>query len=176
MSLIKCKECGKEISNKARKCPNCGYSNNEKKVKYICSSIMLIIIIIIIVIILKGYNKNNKNSYSSYSSYNPSASTSSVESSSLNLFKNLEIKTTNKTTSSEGWYKVVGTTKNNNNVAINGYFTACFYSSSGVLLDTKTVSLDTIEAKGTGSWSVYIRKDVNYSKIEFQDSIIRKAK
>ncbi len=28
MALIKCKECGKEISDKAEKCPNCGYSVN----------------------------------------------------------------------------------------------------------------------------------------------------
>ncbi|WP_417039619.1 zinc-ribbon domain-containing protein, partial [Clostridium porci] len=25
MSLIKCPECGKEISDKAEKCPGCGY-------------------------------------------------------------------------------------------------------------------------------------------------------
>lgn len=29
MSLIKCEECGKEVSDKARSCPNCGYTLNE---------------------------------------------------------------------------------------------------------------------------------------------------
>lgn len=28
MALIKCKECGKEISDKAKVCPNCGFENN----------------------------------------------------------------------------------------------------------------------------------------------------
>ena len=28
MALIKCKECNKEISDKAKKCPHCGFENN----------------------------------------------------------------------------------------------------------------------------------------------------
>lgn len=31
MALIKCKECGKEISNTIKKCPHCGYINKEVK-------------------------------------------------------------------------------------------------------------------------------------------------
>ena len=31
MALIKCPECRKEISDKARACPNCGYPVNEEK-------------------------------------------------------------------------------------------------------------------------------------------------
>lgn len=30
MALIKCKECGKEISDTAKVCPNCGYKNDDK--------------------------------------------------------------------------------------------------------------------------------------------------
>lgn len=33
MALIKCPECGKEISDQADSCPNCGYSFEEKKRK-----------------------------------------------------------------------------------------------------------------------------------------------
>lgn len=33
MALIKCPECGKEISDKATSCPNCGYSVDKKSVK-----------------------------------------------------------------------------------------------------------------------------------------------
>lgn len=29
MALIKCAECGKEISDKAKECPNCGYRNKK---------------------------------------------------------------------------------------------------------------------------------------------------
>jgi ribosomal protein L37E len=30
MALVVCPECGKEISDKAKSCPNCGYVMNEK--------------------------------------------------------------------------------------------------------------------------------------------------
>ena len=30
MALIKCKECGNEISDKASSCPKCGWNNNQK--------------------------------------------------------------------------------------------------------------------------------------------------
>lgn len=33
MALIKCPECGKEISDKASSCPNCGYPINNIKVE-----------------------------------------------------------------------------------------------------------------------------------------------
>ena len=52
MSLIKCEECGKEISDKALSCPNCGAknkNNNEtasKGLKIICFLIPIIGIII----------------------------------------------------------------------------------------------------------------------------------
>lgn len=41
MALIKCNECGKEISSKSKECPHCGNpmnsnSNNEVKIKSIC--------------------------------------------------------------------------------------------------------------------------------------------
>lgn len=29
MALIKCKECGKELSDKAKICPNCGYRERK---------------------------------------------------------------------------------------------------------------------------------------------------
>lgn len=33
MALIKCPECNKEISDKAKKCPNCGFPIKRKKVR-----------------------------------------------------------------------------------------------------------------------------------------------
>lgn len=33
MALIKCPECGKEFSEHAKNCPNCGYSPSTEKVK-----------------------------------------------------------------------------------------------------------------------------------------------
>lgn len=48
MALIKCKECGKEISNKAKTCPHCG-----AKVKKSASMGCLVMIIVIVLVI--GY-------------------------------------------------------------------------------------------------------------------------
>jgi uncharacterized membrane protein YvbJ len=31
MALIKCKECGKEVSSEAKNCPNCGYPITSTK-------------------------------------------------------------------------------------------------------------------------------------------------
>jgi len=36
MALINCSECGKEISDKAQICPNCGNPQNVKSEEYIC--------------------------------------------------------------------------------------------------------------------------------------------
>ena len=33
MALIKCPECGKEISDRAKKCPNCGFPIKRKNVR-----------------------------------------------------------------------------------------------------------------------------------------------
>ena len=30
MALVKCSECGKEMSDTIKKCPNCGYKNKKK--------------------------------------------------------------------------------------------------------------------------------------------------
>ena len=35
MSMIKCPECGKEISDNALACPNCGYQLHKKKKGYL---------------------------------------------------------------------------------------------------------------------------------------------
>ena len=42
MALVKCKECGKEISNTAKTCPNCGAV--QKKSGFGCLTIILIIV------------------------------------------------------------------------------------------------------------------------------------
>lgn len=52
MALIKCKECGKEVSSKAKTCPNCGVEIAAKR-KRKRSWIILIILIITIISIVK---------------------------------------------------------------------------------------------------------------------------
>lgn len=48
MALIKCSECEKEISNKAKKCPYCGYDYNKSKMY---KNVIIVIVIIIILTI-----------------------------------------------------------------------------------------------------------------------------
>ena len=50
MALIKCKECGKEISDMAKKCPNCGYKIHNNKIISIIIIVSVVILAIIAVI------------------------------------------------------------------------------------------------------------------------------
>lgn len=61
MALVKCPECGKEISDTIKKCPNCGYKNkkklNKKKIVIICIiSLVLLIGGCISIITIKNNN------------------------------------------------------------------------------------------------------------------------
>lgn len=71
MALIRCKECGKKVSDQAEQCPNCGFSiiqsviynnnkanNSKKTIKYF----LLIGVIIFIAGLLKTNNENTKTS------------------------------------------------------------------------------------------------------------------
>lgn len=58
MALIKCRECGKEISSTVKKCPNCGYKNEqlkeekkEKRINFIKKYKKVITIITVVVIV-----------------------------------------------------------------------------------------------------------------------------
>lgn len=52
MALIKCSECGKEISSKATACPNCGYPIRQTKRKHLFKSILLVGILLSIIIVI----------------------------------------------------------------------------------------------------------------------------
>ncbi len=65
MSMIKCQECGKEISDKAKKCPDCGYPQKillksiftNKKTAII--SAITVIVIIISVFLFQCFSRPN---------------------------------------------------------------------------------------------------------------------
>ena len=72
MALIKCKECGRKISNKAKKCPHCGVTLIEKEKTNKNLKIILIATLIIIIVGVMSFlyfksdtnddlNRNNNN-------------------------------------------------------------------------------------------------------------------
>ena len=70
MALIKCSECGKEISDKAKKCPHCGTkykSENENDRKGFPTGLMFILIVIFVAVIfiIMNYNKKDYNNSTS---------------------------------------------------------------------------------------------------------------
>ena len=70
MALIKCSECGKEISDKAKVCPHCGTkykSENENDRKGFPTSVMFILIVIFVAVIfiIMNYNKKDYNNSTS---------------------------------------------------------------------------------------------------------------
>lgn len=63
MALINCPECGKEISDTAKKCIHCGYAltkSTKKKKKLIIGGILIVAIAIIITLVLTLVWNNNK--------------------------------------------------------------------------------------------------------------------
>lgn len=72
MALIKCEDCGKEFSDKASACPNCGCPNKKIKVKTKQSktinktalksknAIIIIVSVIVFVIVIIGLSSSNK--------------------------------------------------------------------------------------------------------------------
>ncbi|MFR3182327.1 MAG: PASTA domain-containing protein [Clostridia bacterium] len=63
MALIKCKECGKEISSNATACPSCGYKNINESEKAPFGILAICFFIPIIGIILFIINISNKPKY-----------------------------------------------------------------------------------------------------------------
>ena len=101
MALIKCKECSKEISDKADICPNCGYTNknnikdsktgnisNQLKTGSIVSLISCsLIIILLLSYILLGFSlPSNDSQPSTYASVTIELTPSSVEFNNLIAF------------------------------------------------------------------------------------------
>ena len=48
MALVKCKECGKEISDKAESCPHCGAPQKKKSTQYGCGTLIFFGIIVLV--------------------------------------------------------------------------------------------------------------------------------
>lgn len=69
MALVKCPECGHEISAEAQVCPKCGHPITYLKWKTKClSSVLAILVIVVFIAIAKTRNENREISPSSQSS------------------------------------------------------------------------------------------------------------
>ena len=60
MALIKCPECGKKVSDKSKKCPNCGINLAGSQLMKMKISVIIFIISIIVTIGCSMYISNNK--------------------------------------------------------------------------------------------------------------------
>lgn len=67
MTMIKCSECGKQISDKVKNCPHCGASNkisnnkkSKKQNKYVKIITILIILCIAIIVLFVGYYNSDE--------------------------------------------------------------------------------------------------------------------
>lgn len=63
MALIKCKECGKEISSNATACPSCGYKNINESEKAPFGILAICFFIPIVGFILFAINTSTKKRY-----------------------------------------------------------------------------------------------------------------
>jgi len=83
MSMIKCPECGKEISNKANSCPSCGFTLNQQNTAPAKGSNKkkgcLIGFLIFIGIAMIGFCSNDKSSTNGHSSQASSVQAKAVE-------------------------------------------------------------------------------------------------
>jgi len=96
MSLIKCKECDRDISNKAKSCPHCG-ATMKKKGNGCLLLIILLIVIATVYLFNGGLNNNNATSKSS----SRSLSQQQIITNELKYLNDIE---------EIGWYEVDGNT------------------------------------------------------------------
>lgn len=64
MALIKCKECEKEVSTKAEKCPNCGAPVKKKGIGCLGFSVLFIGFIVFVIVLGSVLNTSNKSTSS----------------------------------------------------------------------------------------------------------------
>ena len=57
MALVPCRECGKEVSDAAERCPNCGISTPSKKRRQIKLATTLLIVLLILGACAYGYHR-----------------------------------------------------------------------------------------------------------------------
>lgn len=191
MALIKCRECGRQISSLAEKCPGCGCPVNAKKVvfsevenKRVGKLGMYLLCIILVVMFFVIDNIDNRVKYSDRSHYSsastdydtPDYSTSKDDTSSAALFKKLEISNLSIKMGTH-YNEVIYEVKNNNSFTIKGYFYMTFYDNLGNVIFHQITDIPSVSSGDTTISSMYISKDEypsNYSRVKFTPATIIK--
>lgn len=191
MALIKCPECGREVSDSAKACPGCGYAiskpseksgtgNEQNKTRMIIGIIIVVAVIIIIAIVSSNakkkndYYRRNSYSYSGGSDYSYGGSSSTSKNDDSTIFRNLDI---NDFSCSSGKYSGTMQCKvtNNYSYTVNGYFRVNFYDSNGSLIYNQLMSLPDVAPGESVVCSTSIPKDdypYDYATVDFsQESL-----
>lgn len=69
MAIIKCPQCGQEISNKAERCVHCGAVINKKNLKTKTKIVIAAIIVVILVCVVGGFGYKKYSAYKSEQRY-----------------------------------------------------------------------------------------------------------
>lgn len=185
MALIRCPECGREVSDAAKACPGCGYainrgftqgnnSNTIDKTKKIIAGIVIVAVVAIVGIVSSNSKKKSDYGYRPYSYSYSGGSNSSYGSSSISknddstIFRNLDIEDFS---CSSG--KMQCKVTNNYSYTVNGYFRVNFYDSSGRLLYNQLMSLPDVAPGESVVCSTSIPKDdypYDYATADFSQA------
>lgn len=198
MALIKCPECGREISDQAESCPGCGYVINKKNSRNSGSKKNVILAMIATAVVItivfavgsrvgnRSYRRSSSShTYSSGKSYSYGSadsaksnysysSSSTAKNDDSAIFKNLDIKdfSCKKSTHSG---RMQCTVTNNNSYTVTGYFYVNFYDASGSLLYSHLMPLPDVASGENVACSTLIPKDDypdDYSKVGFSQAAL----
>ena len=188
MALIKCPECGKEVSDKAGSCPECGCpisrecfpenARKQNKNKIVAAPFGVVLLAFVVSVFLPNTKKNRD--YESYSySYSGGSSSSygtsrTPKNDDSTIFRHLEI--TNFSCRSGKYYgKMQCSVKNNNSHTVGGWFRVNFYDSGGTLIYNQLMSLPDVAPGESVVCSTTIPRDDyphNYADVTFSQATL----
>ena len=180
MALTNCPKCGREVSDKAGYCSNCGHKicgeNNVSFVSKLTDIVLkkpiifcLCIVLVICCIVSISWNSNDNDDYSSNNNYTPPTHSSSEKTDASSIFKNLKISNFSASLGQHGG-KMSCEVTNNNSFTIRGYFYVGFYDKSGNLMYSQLMPLPSVARGERVICSTLIPKDdypTGYSYVRY---------
>jgi len=161
-NLIKCKDCGKDVSKNANSCPNCGAKVPKPNI------LMAVIIGLFGLFLICGIVSNATKSISSSST--TSSAQSVLETIAANNSSNLELLPGYNATRGEyGNVEIVGKVKNNGSKEFS-YVQVTFnlYDASGAQIGSAMANVNNLEPQGIWKFSAACLED-NFKTFKFKD-------